>query len=420
LTGNLFPVAGPASVRGCHRDLAALAILVFAGLNLNHVSNQVTGIPDLLWPGIILCVVSLCFRYAKISLLGDVYAIFFVFLASFLISAELAGLSRGNEEWLLLGTYICTFMLISGLYFWLASQDLHDFEASLYRWRLVLLTSCAAVVLSFWLGPNFGYAGGPALGYVGQRAAGLFSDPNQAGMIALYCLVLVVAHPPLNSALAAAQAGLAIAALMLTMSKSGFVILLVLACVASIARRSIMGLALTACLVAAATLGSAYVLDNYPHLPLEYRERLGGVSNIMVGEISADTTTGRTLLWRFAWDRMQSDLPWGGGLGEYHQMEGGYRGRENNWLGVHNFFLLVLGEGGLFPFFLLIVLVTRLFATMYRARERTVAIGFNIILVGDMLSTHGILSSPYSGVALAIAMAIAERPSPRAASSFSA
>ena len=161
---------------------------------------------------------------------------------------------------------------------------------------------------------------------------------------------------------------------------------------------------------ATATWGIQYFIDNGVFtLSAEHRERLVAISNLLSGEVTPETTTRRTLLWQFALEKIELQLPWGAGLGEFHHMEGGYRSPNNEWLGVHNIFLLILGEGGLFPFLLLVSFIVRLFATANRSRERTVAIGFAVVLFGDMLSTHSLLGSRVSTVSLAAAMAIVAR-----------
>ena len=79
-------------------------------------------------------------------------------------------------------------------------------------------------------------------------------------------------------------------------------------------------------------------------LSWDQRERLADVFNLAGGEVSARTTTGRTVLIGFGLQKIKDVFPWGAGLGELHAMEGGLRKISNGletdrWLGVHNTFL---------------------------------------------------------------------------------
>jgi hypothetical protein len=65
---------------------------------------------------------------------------------------------------------------------------------------------------------------------------------------------------------------------------------------------------------------------------------------------------------------------------------------------------MVAGEGGLPTLALLMIVLARLVIGALRATDFT-ALGFTVVLVGDMLSTHSQLSSRVANVALALAMA---------------
>jgi len=104
-------------------------------------------------------------------------------------------------------------------------------------------------------------------------------------------------------------------------------------------------------------------------------------------------------------------LPWGAGLGEFHAMEGGIRkiagGIElNEWLGIHNTYLMILGEGGLVPLLVLAAFLVSLFIRGMRAPHRTIVFGFTIILMADMLVGHHVLLLRFANVVIAVILAL--------------
>ena len=384
------------------RDKVAIAVFFFAALNLNHVFLQLSGIPRVLWPIAVCLALLICLRYARLAAIGNIFTLFTAFFGSYLLFATFTALANAHVEWILLASYLTTFVFVSAFYFWLFDQNDADRAANLRTFKVLLLLSSFATLLSPYLKTY--------VGFTGERASGLFENPNEAATAALYSLVLVAAYPARSYLTTGLQAAIAILALILTFSKSALLVLLLLMCLALAGRRSIATSVLAAVGLVTVIYGIGFVNENAPfNLGQENRERLGAVSHILSGEITPETTTGRTLLWQFAWGKLELQLPWGAGIGEFHHMEGGYRNTRKEWLGSHNFFLMILGESGLLPFALLIAFIISLFAGAYRSRERTVAIGFAVIVVGEMFSSDSLLGSRLSSIALAVSMAIAAR-----------
>ena len=90
-------------------------------------------------------------------------------------------------------------------------------------------------------------------------------------------------------------------------------------------------------------------------------------------------------------------------------MEGGFANEDGEWLGVHNAFLMVLGESGLIPLLALFAFLAALLRSVLASPRRLMGLGLMTVLVGDMLVTHGVLAIRVHDLMLAIIMAIAFR-----------
>lgn len=305
---------------------------------------------------------------------------------------------------------------MSGLYFWFIGRSDDELERILQMLKLFLLASCIFVLLSPILGEHFNYI------VASDRASGLFENPNEAGVASLLCLVLIYAYPAQNRLIVLIQTVIALSALALTFSKTGILTLALFVGLILIQKRSIKLFCLAIASFGLAAMALAYVRDNeLVHFTFDQRERIADILSIFGGEISTKTTTGRTDLWVVGIERILNHLPWGSGIGEFHALEGtrrtvmypddSSRVMYGNWLGVHNAYLMVLGEAGLLPFLLLMSWLIRLFVRASQAPERGVAFAFGIVVCMDMMAAHGSLSFRLVNVAVALMMAFGERPS---------
>ena len=208
----------------------------------------------------------------------------------------------------------------------------------------------------------------------------------------------------------AIHVAIALVALALTFSKAGILCLGLLTMFILVERRSVKLILLAIVAFAIAGIALQYLFDNdLFSLSREQRERIADVLNLAGGEISARATTGRTVMWETGLWRIEDQLPFGSGLGSFHSLEGGSRGDLQVWLGVHNTFLMIIGEAGLIPFAIFMTFLTRLFIIGAQAKDRLVAVGFGVVFVVDMLSSHSTFAFRLSNVALAIAIAVGAR-----------
>lgn len=390
-----LPVAGKS-----RPDLAAIGLIVFGALNLNGAFLLVTGIDSFFSPmALVLSAVLIVFyfRYNNITVL---YSLFFWFMVSYLGFASWQSIVFNIFEIKSLTSYSATLLMVSGLYFFYTYASETQFRSAAYLTKTCLLLACVFTLGSDHLSNYFNYVVGE------ERASGLFANPNEAAVVALYALVLTAAFPARRPTVSVLQVGLAVAALILTFSKNGMLLMMVLAALYLIHRRS-LGLTLAALgAVAFMYLLGWYVIEfDVFGFSDERRERIVDVMSLMSGEFNERTTTGRTNLWQFGLAKIGQTFPWGSGLGQFHFLEGGVRNSVEQWLGVHNTYLMVLGEAGLFPFILLIAFLVRLAGGAFASTNRTLLVGCTVILLGDMVGVHGALVFRVHDVLLPLLMA---------------
>ncbi len=387
-----------------NRDLAGCTLLFLTGFNVNSVLFMFFRTEAALSPIALGLVLILWARHVRLWLITEPYVLFLFFITAFLVASQAQSLANGALEMNYFIIYSGSLLFVSGFYFWIVGCSDVELEKILRMLKTLLLIACLVVPFSPYMSAYVKYEGPEG------RASGLFGNPNDAGVVALYAMVLVAAYPARSSLVTWAQVAIALAALLLTFSKAGLICLLLITVLILIQRGSLALFIVAAIAFVAAGFAFRYLFENHMlNLTGEQRERIGDVINILGGEVSSRTTTGRTIMWELGMRRIAEQLPWGAGLGQFHSLEGGSRGALRVWLGVHNTFLMVLGEGGLFPFVLFIAFLVRSFILGFRAKPRIVAVGFGLIAVIDMFSSHSTLGFRLSNIALAIMMAIAGR-----------
>ncbi|MFC4172160.1 O-antigen ligase family protein [Microvirga sp. GCM10011540] len=401
-------------------DPLGLGLMLFAGLNLNGVILLFLGAEAFLSPIILLLTIIMCIKYARIAYVTPSYLLFALTVASYLLFGGLAGILGSSFNSSYITSYGATILLVSAIHFWLASVDEAELTRILTILKNILLVSCVMVILSDVIRP---YQVTPMMPGIdadqlrqgmesADRASGFFENPNEAAMIALYCIVLIAALPSSSLPLRLVQGAVAVVALIMTFSKAGMLTLLVLTALFLLTRRSFMTLVLSAVGLVLVFSGLWFVFENdLLNLSWEQRERLSDVLNLAGGEINERSTTGRNVLFEMGFEKITSNFPWGAGLGEFHAMEGGVRkvagGIEvNEWLGIHNTFLMIAGEGGMVPLVMLLVFLLSLLTYGVSAPHRGIVYGFTIILMSDMMVSHHVLLLRFADMFLGVVLAL--------------
>jgi O-antigen ligase len=360
----------------------------------------------------------LLLKYLKIEQVRQLYVLVMMFFLFYIVIGSIPWLMKGVLVSEYLPRYVTSIILISAVYFWVSSIDQIQQLKMLQLFKYILVIACGFTIFSRFLQPYEVPVGAETMvdaqfGEVEERASGFFENPNEAGSIALYCLVLVAALPSRSSLWRVFLGCVALSALVMTFSKGAMLGFLILSLVFLIVQRSIALALLGVCLISGALLALWLVYDqDLLGLSWDQRQRLADVLNLASGEISARTTTGRSILVEFGLEKIKGVFPWGAGLGEFHGMEGGIRKVYNSiettrWLGIHNTYLMLLGEGGVIALAMLLVSVCCILFTARRSPYCKVIWGFTIVFLLQMSAGHNVLLLRFSNTALAIAIALA-------------
>lgn len=392
------------------------SLLAFAGLSINSALLKFGAGEAFLSPFVLVLVLGLCGLFGRLSRMTVNYIIFVAFMVSYIGLASLNSLLTseivsGDVGRLEVSAYQSTILFVSAIFFWLRNANEDDHARYLVLFKYILLISCVLVIASNVLKPyevvaihsygNFEEA---------DRASGFFGNPNEAAMAALYCIVLIMCFPACIPIWQIVECAIAITALMMTFSKTGILTLCLLFVIhISTIRSAVFALFVLLMVTVAAMLLWEVVEQNMLSLSQNQHARLLDVLNLASGDINSRSTTGRNFLFEIGALKAIEALPWGVGIGQFHSLEGGVRSYTGRWLGIHNTYLMLIGESGIFPFILFIVFWIAVFVRGSSSRHRKVLYGFSIILLADMMTSHHVLMMRLPNVAIAIVIALAGR-----------
>ena len=231
---------------------------------------------------------------------------------------------------------------------------------------------------------------------VAYRASGFFREPNEGGMMACLCLMLafVMLRQSKNRKLMFVLIGVIYLACFLTFSKTAAVSLIFLTLGQLLIIRGLKAeLQINIVLLGIVLAGACYWIVSYGLDLVDWnigqRKRIMEVNALMTqGEISEETTTGRTIIWKYAFNLILESPVIGWGLGTFSRMKG-------LGMGSHNTFLLILGESGIGPILLFLMFLSVMGATAIKCKDKLVrlfVLEFMLILMTASMSLHTILS----------------------------
>jgi len=396
-------------------------LIVYSGMNLNGIMQFATGVLGFLSPlilGISLVVILAC---ASRKLVGDAYIWFSFFMLAYGLGGLLPLASGGELDSTRLIAYVGTVIYCSAVYFFIAQRGRDGLQWVLTVVQILFFFDCIAVLNDGLIVSYFG------IERPEERASGFFDNPNEAAVMALYFLIIIATTATRLSLATVLKLAVALAALLLTFSKTGILLFFFLAGAFLLVRRlyGILAVALVSMLVLFPII-QFIVSVNPLGMADEQVLRIGQIVDVFSGEVDNKTTTGRVELWGIGLERIGKTIPLGSGIGSYHRMEGsGHLDLEGNWLGVHNTYLMVLGESGLLPFLIFLGFLFVLIRTSLSGAYSLTMAGFLVVFISDMFVTHGVLTLRLHNLMLAIMMAAglertrpADRRTTRSASDF--
>jgi O-antigen ligase len=351
--------------------------------------------------------IYLLVRHARFERIGDLFAAFISFMCIFLaasIGYSLASGSMTEFAVVVAVVYIFQMLFISSIYFWAIQLDDGELVSCFVLLRNFLLISCLGVLMS----PLFMLHSSAET----ERVSGFFADQNLAAFGALLCVVLVVAFPPANRGVAIFQAALALTALFFTFSRTGFLVLIVLAVFYfSTKPFKAWPVYIVAFVLVFFSISLAIELG-YLQMGLDQTERLSDIFAILSGEMPRTRYEFRDILYDTGLEKIKQQFPLGSGIGSFHSLEFGVRHRSSgHWLGVHNTYIMIAGEAGLAGVIAFVLFCIKLTNRVHLPSQyRQFSIGATLVIACSMLTTHSVLNDKIAAGILSLVMVTASRP----------
>jgi len=236
-----------------------------------------------------------------------------------------------------------------------------------------------------------------------ERAAGSFGNANATG--AVICLAVAIGFGCLlfekRRLYIMLGIGMSAIACMLTFSRASIIMLLGVAFVqifiSPLIKRKSMALAMILAVGGVFWFLAAGV-NLLTAATSEQMHRINSLWNIFSGSTSSEDTGGRLILIQAALEEWTENPILGRGFGSFRQLEvtGG---------GPHNVFLLVLGEGGLIPFFALIAFCGVFLHQAWICKVpgvRVASLSCLMVFLGFCMTNHGVAYSQSVWTAMGI------------------
>lgn len=397
--------------------LAAGVLLIISLLNLPGLLATFTQAPGtasqdptgaLLYFALAGCLgLYLLLRHMRWAALSVPFVVFAAFFIVYLLESSIYSLFNGNFDPIdrdALIVHVFEFFLICVIYFWAVSLSDPQLTKGLRYVKYILLAGALSIVLSSYL-PLY-------QGPKSDRAAGFYIDANGASVAALCSLVLVAAFPSRSRLWTAIQAAVALTAVLMTFSRTGLLSLFFLLALFALDRPSLKSKALSV-LILAALGGALWFLIDSGMVPLDYeqRQRLADVGSLMSGDTEQKTSDHRSVLFDIGLERIKENFPAGAGMGEFHALDYGVRHyATGHWLGVHNTYLMILGEAGFTASVLFVAFWALMFSRIFTwSLFRRFSVGITIVLLFSMMTTHSVLNDKVAAVVIGLLLAATAR-----------
>lgn len=274
---------------------------------------------------------------------------------------------------------------------------------------LVMTGSCALVLVSPWLSNVLPYPS-----RVGDyRLFGAFADPNEAGLMACFTVVVALAAVAVERLRVLAYGALAVAvpALVGTFSRTALVTLPIvlvgsLWVSGGVHRKRVAAILGLVCVITVAAVASLDA-DRFDERQVSRWRSLF----TLVDQADPDdlALAGRLVLWGLALEQTLEAPLHGNGLGRLHQLDGAWYSEDGDLLGPHNQYLILGGEAGFLPLALFLLFFAVTLRTGF-GKNRTwplVAVsGWSIVLLVFSMAFHGVLTYRFCNFVIGLICAI--------------
>ncbi len=370
-----------------------LAIIII--FNLNGMLFMLLGVLQLMTPILILCIAVLTLNlYPKFMKgMGQVGKIYACVIFAYIFVGFAALINSGAELKL---TYIVanvisviTVICIAAFTYTYLVENNKSFVNPIFYMVLLSTSSIplSPILLTIYKVPPAEIA----------RGFGFFANPNEGGILSVIGLGLLIAAR-IPGYLKVIFYFMLLANCVLTFSKSAMLLFGLVSMVGFLTSDFKVKFRYSFVIIGAFVIAAYSAPIFYNNLESVQKRRIDQVLAIAVeGEINADTTSSRSELWEIGLVKINDHVLLGNGLGQLHHMKGGVASLGVDQ-GVHNVFLMLWGEAGLFVlmgfiFFCLAYLFN--WVTMLKVMPKeilTITLVSFVCLFMDMMSAHNVLN----------------------------
>ena len=224
------------------------------------------------------------------------------------------------------------------------------------------------------------------------RFSGNFANPNELASFSIFTIILTFYNAnikKLNLIFSIIIISISFYFILISFSRSGIIFALVLILFSLLQISSKRNFFFSILFFSLSLLVYNLFFESFiNNLSLSQQYRLQPILNIFETGITNELSTGRFEYWIIAQDKIISSPLFGSGFGSFHRIS-------EIGLGVHNTYLMIIGESGIFPFFLLIIFLTLLFVRIIKIKSKLKFFSLWVFLVISVLifgSIHDALS----------------------------
>ena len=261
--------------------------------------------------------------------------------------------------------------------------------------RALLFINIFIILFSFFTGNQY------FVQFLG-RYSGILSNANDAGCSGVILLVIeLYLFRRGYSKYSWLSLPIIIIAIMLTLSKSAFIMTLFIGIYYLISNRRISIKRRWSFLMLVIPVSLTMITyDKYLQYMLDPYgfDRFRQTELFLKGQINDQTTTNRYSLFIKGWEDIQKNLFWGSGFYTFHRLDKG------TTIGIHNEYLLLLGEGGIFSLLAYCIMLFIFWNVPYHKYGDISYLikAFTLIIVLFSLTSHNILNNKSIIVILSI------------------
>ena len=404
-----WPLESPELGSGNVANPCIRFIIPFSILGIDSLIWSATGIPYL-GSAILLIPAGLLFLYYWPYLIANWMVLFAVLpVVTYLVFATMYGIanSDGIE---FMKAYFINGILITVIAGHIIRSSRNEIEDILYFSRNILFIFAISVIVAPYYYPYL-------IVQESYRSSGFFvTDPNAAAMLIAVFFNFLLYVPYTRNILNYLGILISITGILFTYSKAG-IILFLASWVLYMMIRYKWYFVLSLMLFVPA-LGMLFwpIIDFwFENFVLVYMNesqilRIEKMLMFVHGNFSEQYAGYKSLLWPAALAVIQENFPHGAGLGAFHHLEGiVFSDADDNWFGVHNMYLMIHGEAGLFAFLLFIVCYGGLFLFAIFSLKSRLALSVIFITLLNYGTIHNGFGQRFQIAALAICIGLLGR-----------